>query len=226
MGCTPEQVENCAYDEKAPLIVKLDGFYIAQYEVTQSQWEKVMGTSISQQRDKKCSDCGIQGSGPNYPMYYVNWTEAEEFCSRLSNMTARTYSLPTEAQWEYAARGGKFAKGTKYAGSDNIDAVAWHEDNSGDRTHVVGTKQANPLGIYDMSGNVWEWCKDWYDREYYFREDVNSWDNPKGPTSGTGKVLRGGGYAYDDFYCRVSCRSDTNPSARYGTLGFRVVCIP
>lgn len=221
MGCTSEQGQ-CYDDEKNVRRITVDGFYIGMLEVTQSQWEKVMGTSIYQQRNKANSQWSLYGVGPDYPMYYVSWDEATEFCRLLSNKTGKTYTLPTEAQWEYAARGGKKADGTKYAGSNVIDAVAWYRDNSGSSTHVCGSKRANALGIYDMSGNVWEWCKDWY-ASSYVSYDTN---NPTGPSSGSSRVARGGGWYGDASNCRVANRDGSTPSSRDYGLGFRVVCIP
>ena len=221
MGCTSEQ-GNCSSDEQNVRRVTVDGFYIGMLEVTQSQWEKVVGTSISQQRNKKGSDYSLYGVGPDYPMYYVSWDEAMEFCRLLSNKTGRTYTLPTEAQWEYAARGGNKNEGAKYAGSNMIDAVAWYTDNSGSSTHIVGSKRANALGIYDMSGNVWEWCKDWY-ASSYVSYDTN---NPVGPSSGANCVCRGGSWSGNASYCRVAYRNYGSPGDRCYDLGFRVVCLP
>lgn len=191
-------------------------------EVTQAQWEKVMGTSIYQQKNKANSQWSVYGVGPDYPMYYVSWDEAMEFCRLLSQKTGKTYTLPTEAQWEYAARGGNKADGTKYAGSNMIDAVAWYTDNSGNSTHPVGTKRGNALGIYDMSGNVWEWCKDWYSNSYV-SYDTN---NPTGPSSGSYRVCRGGGWLNSASGCRVSNRVSNAPDYRSNGLGFRVVLVP
>lgn len=222
MGCTSEQGGDCHSDEQNVRRVTVDGFYIGMLEVTQSQWEKVVGTSISQQRNKADPDFSLKGVGPDYPMYYVSWDEAIEFCRLLSNKTGRTYTLPTEAQWEYAARGGNKNEGAKYAGSNMIDAVAWYTDNSGSSTHIVGSKRANALGIYDMSGNVWEWCKDWYANSYV-SYDTN---NPVGPSSGSDRVDRGGGWDSNASSCRVADRDGSPPGDRYNDLGFRVVCIP
>lgn len=221
MGCTSEQ-SGCDSDEQNVRRVTVDGFYIGMLEVTQSQWEKVVGTSVYQQRNKKDASASMAGVGPDYPMYYVSWEEAMEFCRLLSNKTGKTYTLPTEAQWEYAARGGKKADGTKYAGSNMIDAVAWYTDNSGSSTHPCGTKRANALGIYDMSGNVWEWCKDWYSSSYT-SYDTN---NPTGPSSGSYRVFRGGSWFNNASYCRVARRSNVSPGGRYKYNGFRVVLLP
>ena len=221
MGCTSEQGGDCGSAEQNVRRVTVDGFYIGMLEVTQSQWEKVVGTSIYQQKTK-ANYSNTYGVGPDYPMYYVSWDEAMEFCRLLSNKTGRTYTLPTEAQWEYAARGGNKNEGAKYAGSNMIDAVAWYTDNSGSSTHIVGSKRANALGIYDMSGNVWEWCKDWY-ASSYVSYDTN---NPVGPSSGSGRVARGGSWDSTASGCRVAYRSYNSPGGRSNTLGFRVVCIP
>ena len=221
MGCTSEQGSSCDADEQNVRRVTLDGYYIAMVEVTQSQWEKVMGTTIYQQKSK-AGGSNVYGTGPEYPMYYVSWEEAMDFCRQLSQKTGRKYTLPTEAQWEYAARGGKNPDGTKYAGRSSVDAAAWYYDNSGSSTHPVATKQPNALGLYDMSGNVWEWCSDWYSAGYA-GYDTN---NPQGPESGSYRVARGGSWSYNAGYCRVSNRDYGTPSRRNYVLGFRVVCLP
>ena len=219
MGCTSEQ-SDCHEDERNVRRVTVDGFYIGMLEVTQSQWEKVVGTSIYQQKSKAGKD-STPGAGPDYPMYYVSWDEAMEFCRLLSNKTGRTYTLPTEAQWEYAARGGNKNEGAKYAGSNMLDAVAWYTDNSGSSTHIVGSKRANALGIYDMTGNVWEWCKDWYADSY-----VSDTNNPVGPSSGDNRVSRGGGWGSNASNSRVAYRGVQTPGNRNNSRGFRVVCLP
>ncbi len=217
MGCTGEQGSDCDDDESPNRYTKVNSFYIGMLEVTQSQWEKVMGTTIYQQKSKAGAS-NTYGTGPDYPMYYVSWEETKEFCARLSRQTGKNYSLPTEAEWEYAARGGKKNEGTKYAGGWSIGDVAWYSDNSGSSTHVCGTKQANALGIYDMSGNVWEWCEDWYGP--YLSYDT---DNPKGASSGSCRVNRGGGWGHGARICRVSDRNYLTPDSRGNYLGFRVV---
>lgn len=221
MGCTSEQGSSCNTDEQNVRRVTVDGYYIAMVEVTQSQWEKVMGTTIYQQKSKT-GGSNVYGTGPDYPMYYVSWEEAMDFCRQLNQKTGRKYTLPTEAQWEYAARGGKNPDGTKYAGRSSVDAVAWYDGNSGSSTHPVATKQPNALGLYDMSGNVWEWCRDWYSAGYA-GYDTN---NPQGPESGSLRVNRGGGWSNNASYCRVSYRNYLTPSSRNSYLGFRVVCLP
>ncbi len=220
MGATSEQGSLDPYSDEYPVhSVTLSGYYIGKFEVTQGLWEKVMGTTIEQQRDKANKDWSLCGVGSDYPMYYVNWEEAQEFCTKLSQLTGRKYALPTEAQWEYAARGGVKSKGYKYSGSHTVGNVAWYYNNSSS-THPVGTKQPNELGLYDMSGNVWEWCSDWYG--YYSSE---SQSNPTGPSTGFFRVLRGG--SWDGYVrgCRVSYRYSDNPGTRRNRGGFRVVLL-
>jgi formylglycine-generating enzyme required for sulfatase activity len=219
MGCTGDQGNECESDETPNRMTTVGSFYIGMLEVTQSQWEKVMGTSISQQRNKANPEWPIRGAGPDYPMYYVSWEEAKEFCSRLSRQTGRSYTLPTEAEWEYAARGGNRSEGTKYSGGWSIDDVAWYDGNSSNSTHPCGTKRSNALGIYDMSGNVWEWCEDWYASQY-LQYDSN---NPKGAATGSDRVFRGGGWSRRAKDCRVASRADSTPGSRFKNLGFRVV---
>ncbi|MDR2424426.1 MAG: SUMF1/EgtB/PvdO family nonheme iron enzyme, partial [Prevotellaceae bacterium] len=216
MGCTSEQ-DNCDEDERPAHHVTVSDFYIGKYEVTQAQWEQLMGTNIRQQRDKFQRRANIFGEGSNYPMYYVSWDEAQMFIERLNAATGKRYRLPTEAEWEYAARGGNKSKGYKYAGSNSLENVAWFYDNSGRSTHPIGTKMANELGIYDMSGNVREWCYDWYGLY-----SSNSQTNPTGAGSGSSRVSRGGGLFHNAQKCRVACR-DKLPSIRYDNLGFRLV---
>lgn len=209
-------------DEQPVHNVTLDGYWIGATEVTQAQWESVMGTDIRQQRDK-AGYSSLYGEGSNYPMYYVNYDEAKEFCRRLSERTGRTYTLPTEAQWEYAARGGRdgVRDNYTYSGSNSIGSVAWYYGNSGDRTNPVGRKSPNQLGLYDMSGNLWEWCLD-----YYGSYSSSSQTNPTGPSSGDFRVLRGGSWDFDESNCRVANRFSDIPSFRYDNHGFRVVCLP
>ena len=221
MGGTSEQGSDVYSDEQVIRRIKLSSYYIGECEITQQQWTKVMGTSIQQQASK-AGQSSYRGIGPDYPMYYVSWEEAQAFCQELSRMTGRTYCLPTEAQWEYAARGGKNNDGTKYSGSWSIDAVAWYDSNSGSNTHPVKNKRANSLGLYDMSGNVWEWCSDWYGSDY----NVNDTNNPTGPSSGSSRVLRGGSWGSNARYCRVSGRGSGSPDSRRDSNGFRVVVIP
>lgn len=221
MGCTPDQGGECNENEKNIRNIKLSGFYMGVLEVTQSQWEKVMGTTIYQQKSKAGYN-SIYGVGANYPMYYINWNEANEFCRILSEKTGRKYSLPTEAQWEYAARGGQYAYNSRYAGSNRIEDVSWYSNNSKATIHPCGKKNANALGLYDLSGNVSEWCKDWYN-SYYAPDNLS---DPTGPLSGNFRIIRGGNWANGAQYCRVANRQFESPKNRSYRNGFRVVCIP
>ncbi|MBD5396836.1 SUMF1/EgtB/PvdO family nonheme iron enzyme [bacterium] len=219
MGATEEQLNFGAYDEKPVHNVALDGFYIGKYEVTQAQWEAVMGTTIAELRDRLDPTFPLVGVGDNYPIYYVNWYDAVAFCEKLSQLTGKTYRLPTEAEWEYAARGGLYNDGTMYSGSSYIAHVGWYSVNSNGQTHPVGQLGANGLGIYDMTGNVEEWCSDWYGADYYSSSPTV---NPQGPTSGSSRVVRGGCWA--DVGPRVSARSAAAPNNCSNGRGFRVVC--
>jgi len=212
MGATSEQGGSYDSDERPVHEVMLSDYYIGKFEVTQGVWKAVMGSNPSYFK-----------KGDDYPVEYVSWNEAQEFCTKLSELTGKTYALPTEAQWEYAARGGNKSKGYKYSGSNDIEDVAWYGDNSNSSTHPVGQKQPNELGIYDMSGNVWEWCSDWYSSNYYSNSPSIE---PKGPSSGSYRVLRGGGWDGDARHCRVSYRYPYYPIGSYDFYGFRVVLLP
>lgn len=159
--------------------VCVDDFYMGKYEVTQKEWTEVMGNNPSY--FKNCGD--------NCPVENVSWNDVQEYINKLNSKTGKNYRLPTEAEWEYAARSG--GKNEKYAGGNYINSVAWYSNNSGDKTHPVGQKQPNGLGIYDMSGNVREWVQDWYKNNYYKNSPRN---NPRGPDSGQARVLRGGSW--------------------------------
>ncbi|MCB9285086.1 MAG: SUMF1/EgtB/PvdO family nonheme iron enzyme [Lewinellaceae bacterium] len=210
MGCTSEQWSDCDDDEKPVHQVTVGSFKIGKYEVTQAEWKEVMGGNPSRFNTffRGCDQC---------PVERVSWNDIQEFIKYLNQKTGGNYRLPTEAEWEYTVRGGQKRKDTKYAGSDNIDEVAWWSDNSGGKTHPVGQKKPNELGIYDMSGNVWEWCAD--GKRTYSSE---SQTNPEG-SSGGSRVLRGGSW-YDSYgLCRVSDRSDVvDPSYRVNKVGFRL----
>ena len=219
MGATSEQGRDYYSDEIPVHSVTLSDYYIGKFEVTQGLWEKVMGTTIHEQRIK-AGYSSTNGVGSDYPMYYVNWEEAQEFCTRLGQLTGKNYALPTEAQWEYAARGGVKSRGYKYSGSNTIGNVAWYSDNSSSSTRPVATKQPNELGLYDMSGNVWEWCSDW---DGYYSSESQS--NPTGPSTGSRRVLRGGSWGYYAGGCRVSYRIGNYPSYRNFNYGFRVVLL-
>ena len=207
MGATPEQGNDALDDEKPAHKVTLDSYYIGKYEVTQKLWKAVMGNNPSAFK------------GENLPVTNVSWNDVQEFLSKLNKMTGKNYRLPMEAEWEYAARGGNRSVGYKYSGdgSHRIGNIAWYGGNSSNRTHEVGTMSPNELGIYDMSGNVLEWCQDWYGSY-----SSSSQRNPKGPNSGSYRVLRGGSWnSYTPEECRVSRR---NYSLGYGNryIGFRL----
>lgn len=209
MGATPEQ-GNDAYEYERPAHqVTLSDYYIGRYEVTQKEWQAVMGDNPS------------KFYGDNLPVDYVSWNDCQDFINKLNQLTGLKFRLPTEAEWEFAARGGKQSKGYKYSGSDNAKNIAWYEKNSGSKPHQVGTKEPNELGIYDMSGNVGEWCGDWYGRY-----SSSAQTNPTGPSSGSARVLRGGSWYFDAWYCRVSFRGINYPSDRSIIYGFRVVLVP
>ncbi len=186
------------------------GFWMGKYEVTQWQWQRLMGNNSS----------NFKNCGNDCPVEEVSWKEAQEFARRLSQRTGYTFRLPTEAEWEYACRSG--GRTEKYAGGDEVNTVAWYSKNSDGRTHTVGQKRPNGLGIYDMTGNVSEWCMDWYDSDYY---SISPKDNPKGPSSGTVRVLRGG--SWSDLAWNVSCsaRRGSRPDLRHSLTGFRLVCV-
>ncbi|GHU57772.1 hypothetical protein FACS189411_12060 [Bacteroidia bacterium] len=206
MGCSGEQGSDCYDDEKPLHSVTVSSFNIGKYEVTQAQWKQIMGSNPSYFK------------GDNLPVESVSWADVQEFISKLNAATGKRYRLPTEAEWEYAARGGNRSQGYKYSGSNNLNNVAWYGGNSSSKTHPVGAKSPNELGVYDMSGNVWEWCSDWYGNY-----NSSSQTNPTGPSTGSRRVLRGGGWDYGAEYCRVSDRGSNAPGNRYDDFGFRLV---
>lgn len=207
MGCTDEQNRECDNDENPSHRVTISqDYYIGKFEVTQDLFEAVMGYNPSNWK------------ASNLPVENVRWDEAQEFCNKLSRMTGRRFALPTEAQWEYAARGGMKSVGYKYCGSSEISDVAWYVENSYRQTHPVGSLRPNELGLYDMSGNVWEWCQDWYG-DY----SSSSQRDPKGPNSGSIHVLRGGGWDLDAESLRVANRGNYASDFSSGYYGFRVV---
>ena len=203
-------------DEHPQHKVYLDGYYIGKYEVTNSQYKKFCDVT----GHKYPPDPGFSGMSnyfinyPDYPVVEVDWNDAVAYC-RWAGLR-----LPTEAEWEKAARGGE---DYKYAGSNNPDEVAWYDNNSGGHTHPVGQKEPNGYGSYDMSGNVWEWCSDWYNSGYYSNSPYR---NPKGPDSGTGRVNRGGSWSRYAWYIRCANRYGYTPVRRPDDLGFRVARSP
>ena len=207
MGATSEQGSD-AYDREKPVhSVTLSDYYIGETEVTQELWEAVMGRNPS---DFK---------GSKKPVESISWNDCQKFIKKLNKITGKNFRFPTEAEWEYAARGGNKSKGYKYSGSNTIGNVAWYDGNrSSFTTHDVKTKQANELGIYDMSGNVFEWCQDWFGSY-----SSGSQTNPTGPTSGSDRVLRGGSWDFEARCCRVSCHEYADPVSRVYRIGFRLI---
>ena len=209
MGCTSEQGSDCGSDESPSHRVTLSGYCIGETEVTQALWKAVMGGNPSSFK------------GDNLPVEQVSWDDVQVFIRKLNALTGKTFRLPTEAEWEYAARGGSWSLGYKYSGGSTLGDVAWYDGNSGSKTHPVGTKAPNELGLYDMSGNVWEWCSDWIGSY-----SSVSQTNPRGPSSGSYRVLRGGGWHFSSGCCRVSNRSTGSPVNRSYGIGFRLVLVP
>jgi formylglycine-generating enzyme required for sulfatase activity len=201
MGCTSEQ-NDCGSDETVHSVTISD-YYIGKYEVTQAQWDKIMGSNPS-----------TSNKGDKYPVEDVSWNEIQDFLQKLNTKTGKKYSLPTEAQWEYAARGGE---GYQYAGSNTLDDVAWNDSNSDGKTDEVGGRNPNGYGLYDMSGNVWEWCSDVYGP--YTRSSL---PNPKGASIGSYRVIRGGGWSHPTTFCRVAYRFSSAPTNSYSYWGFRL----
>jgi len=222
-------INNRNVDGKHVHTVTLDDFYIGKYEITQKEWKEVMENNPSHFK------------GDNLPVENVSWYDAVEFCNKKSfidgltpcysgsgkniicNFQANGYRLPTEVEWEYSAQGGNKSEGYKYSGNDNIDEVAWYDENSELKSHPVGHKQPNELGIYDMSGNLWEWSNDWYVSEFY---SSGSLLNTPGHSSCSFRVHRGGGWNFHSTYCQVAFRGHGNPSHRNNYRGFRLVRIP
>ena len=200
-----------APEEKPAHDVCVSDFYMGKHEVTQGQWKRIMGNNPSY-----FSNCG-----DNCPVEKVSWNDVQDFIRRLNSQTGKNYRLPTEAEWEYAARSG--GKSEQYSGGADVDSVAWYDGNSGRKTHPVGQKKPNGLGLHDMSGNVWEWCQDWYGSDYYRNSDR---DNPGGPSSGSGRVLRGGSWRFNAASTRAALRLWSRPDYRSGNLGFRLALPP
>lgn len=208
MGATDEQGSDAGNDEKPAHEVTLDGYYIGETEVTQELWEAVMGDNPSD----------FTGDS-SLPVEQVSWDDCQEFIRKLNSLTGKQFRLPTEAEWEFAARGGNKSNHYKYSGSNTLSSVAWYEDNSGSTTHPVGQKSPNELGLYDMSGNVYEWCQDWYDENYYKNSPSS---NPCNTTSASYRVFRGGSWGDFALLCRVSYRNGWDPGNRRNLLGLRL----
>ncbi len=208
MGCTNQQ-SDCVIDEKPAHQVSVSDYYIGKYEITQNQWILIMNKNPSSMK------------GNNLPVENVSWNEVQEFITKLNMKTGKTFRLPTEAEWEFAAKGGNHSKGNDFSGSYSIEEVAWYKFNSDTNSHQVGQKKANELGIYDMTGNVCEWCSDWYGD--YSSGDQN---NPQGAPTGQDRVVRGGGWYFNPQNCRVSSRLNIRPKKTYNSIGFRLVLAP
>lgn len=209
MGCANEKDTSCYYWEKPAHKVTLKDFYMAKYPVTQKEWEAMMSYNPD---FKNCPDCPVEN---------ITWNEAKQFVEKLAMLSGKSYRLPTEAEWEYAAKGGSNSKGYVYAGSNNIDLVAWYRNNSAKNTHPVGKLAPNELGLYDMTGNVWQWCSDWFDGEYYIHSPER---NPLGPdgTSDNYRVVRGGSWWYEAPHCRIVNRDRYPTDAKDDDVGFRL----
>ena len=205
MGATSEQGSDALSHEKPTHQVTLSSFSIGKYEVTQEEWEAVMGNNPSSFK------------GAKRPVENVSWSDCHQFIRKLRTLTGKNFRMPTEAEWEYAARGGNKSRGYKYSGSNILDDVGWYDSNSSSSTHDVGQLDPNELGLYDMSGNVWEWCQDWYGGY-----SSNSQTNPSGPSSGSHRVSRGGCWGGGARFCRVSYRSLNSPGLADINLGLRL----
>ena len=204
-GGTFQMGSNYTQDFDSPIhTVTLSDFYMGKCEVTQAQWAAIMDENYSYFR------------GDNQPVESISWNEIQEFLILLNSRTGKKYRLPTDAEWEYAARGGIKSKGFIFSGSNTLTDVAWYETNSG-ITHAVGTKLSNELGLYDMTGNVYEWCNDWYDRF-----STNAQTNPTGPSTGVVRINRGGGWSSDPSNSRILRRNFNYPGDRNLGLGFRL----
>ena len=255
MGARSEDGES---DEKSVHMVKLDGFQISRYEITNQQYcdflnshdslmvkaDEWLDFGSSRQIRKRDGRFVIPDEAfKDTPVVAVNWFGAAVFCNFMSerndykpsynvtdwscDISAKGFRLPTEAEWEYAARGGLNSGGYKYSGSDSLDAVAWYYSNAENEVRSVGGKQPNELGIYDMSGNVWEWCMDWYDNQYYDEcKEKGVVDNPQGPETGSRRVLRGGSWDFSGQFCRSANRFSDDPDDRDYDIGFRLVFVP
>ena len=237
-GGSFEMGSSSGYSEESPEHeVTLNSFSMSKYEITNKQycaflnekgnqseggteWMHLEGIYADKCKISRESDRFVVESGyEDHPVIYVSWFGARAYCTWLSSKIGKEVRLPTEAEWEYAARGGKNSRGYTYSGSNTLGEVAWYDGNSNLKVHKVGGKSPNELGLYDMSGNVWEWCSDWYGKYYYYSSPSR---NPKGPSSGAFKVLRGGSWYFHAPYCHVARRYDDKPDIRIIIYGFRV----
>jgi uncharacterized repeat protein (TIGR02543 family) len=201
-------VPNGSFLRRDGYTVTMSSFYMGEHEVTQLEWYTVMGTNPSSGR----------GVGDNYPVYLVSWNDTQAFIAKLNQMTGKTYRLPTEAEWEHAAREGVNSR-YEYSGSDNVGDVVWYSSNSSNTPHPVKTKAANALGIYDMSGNVYEWCQDWYSSSY----SISELTNPTGPATGNYHLILGGSYFHDSLFAIIGRQPNYGNVENRNYLGFRIV---
>lgn len=209
MGCTSEQGEECEQDEKSVRTVTISDFYISKYEVTQKEWRDIMGTNPSY--FENCDNCPVES---------ITWDDVQSFLDKLNTKYPNhNYRLPTEAEWEYAARGGNKSKAYKYSGGNNIDSIAVYLFNSEYSARPIGTKYSNELGIYDMSGGVYEWCSDFYTDDY---SNIKNDNNPQGPDAGSLRVFRGGSWNDYEKNCRVTFRNALCNDCKMMTIGFRI----
>ena len=209
MGGTSEQGDDCDSNELPIHQVTLNGFYVGKTEVTRALWKAVLGNNqVYNENDTK-------------PVDFVSWNDCLLFIEKLNQLTGKSFRLPTEAEWEYAARGGNRKSDCKFSGSNYLDEVAWYASNSDGKTHPVNEKRSNEIGLYDMSGNLCEWCADWYGCY-----SASPQTNPLGPSVGMYKILRGGSWVNGPNYCRVSKRDHALPDFSSGNVGFRLALIP
>lgn len=210
MGATKDKEPEI--DTRPVHTVYLHNFLICKYTVTQHLWTVVEGHNPS--GSTICDSC---------PVEKVSWSEAQDFVLKLNKLTGKNYRLPTEAEWEYAAKGGSKGGDYLYSGSDEIDSVGWNDNNSDKRSHPVGQRNPNELGLYDMTGNVLEWCSDWYQEDYYRESPVV---DPRGPASGQSKVLRGCAWNIFTSNCAVTVRAALPPDSHFYNVGFRLAADP
>jgi len=208
MGCVIPNDTECYAQERPRHTVTLNNFYMCKFDVTQKEWKALMGTTPS---GKWCAEC---------PVVNVTWFDAQQFINKLNQISNKNYRLPTEAEWEYASKGGNKSHGYKYAGGNDATAVAWYDSTIAKEIHPVGQKAANELGLYDMSGDVWQWCSDWFNDKYYSNSPSN---NPSGPASGTSRSVRGGSWWGPLRDCRIANRDQFPPESKDDDVGFRIV---
>lgn len=208
--------DEAAFDQENPIHpVRLSSYYLATFPIVQAIWKSVMNDNPSRFK------------GENHPVEKVSWDDTQTFVKRLKEKTGKSYRLPTEAEWEFAARGGTQTENYLYAGSDKLKEVGWYVENAGNGTRPVGMLLPNELGLHDMSGNVLEWCEDWYSGNYYQAcLDRGLIENPSGPIEGSNRVLRGGRWSYGARSCRVSFRYSDGSDWRINGVGFRLALSP